>query len=146
MSFEWALIQQDYYDLLQSRRSGLRWLSSLIKKLWQVAWDLWEHRNGILHEQENCVSLETLSNINKRIRILYSILKSHRLPLGDRYLVALPLRTLLAKDSTYKKAWIANAESFVAVNRKAIRRSRRSLRGMKKCLWRWLKTGNKQQQ
>ncbi len=145
-SFEWALIQQDYYDLLQSRRSGLRWLSSLIKKLCQVAWDLWEHRNGILHEQENCVSLETLSNINKRIRILHSSLISHRLPLGDRYLVDLPLQKLLAKDSTYKKAWIANADSCVTVNRKAISRSRRSLRGMKKCLWKWLKTGNKRQQ
>lgn len=22
-----------------------------IRKLWEVAWDLWEHRNGIVHEQ-----------------------------------------------------------------------------------------------
>ncbi len=40
VSFEWELVQQAYYDLIQSRRSGLRWLSSMIKKLWQVAWDL----------------------------------------------------------------------------------------------------------
>lgn len=137
MSFKWELVQQAYYDLLQSRRSGQRWLSSMImiKKLWQVAWHLWEHRIGILHEQETFVSLETLSSINKCIRFLYSGLKSHRLPLEDRYLMALPLNQLLAKDSTYKMAWIANAESFAAGNRKAIRRSRRTLRGMKKCLW-----------
>jgi hypothetical protein len=57
--------------------------------------------------------------------------------------VTLPLHKLLNKDILYKKAWIANAESFVAANRMAIRRSRRILRGMKKCLWRWLVTGHK---
>jgi hypothetical protein len=27
--------------------------TALIRKLWQVAWDLWEHRNGFLHEADN---------------------------------------------------------------------------------------------
>jgi hypothetical protein len=26
---------------------------ALIRKLWQVAWDSWEHRNGFLHEKDN---------------------------------------------------------------------------------------------
>jgi hypothetical protein len=34
------------------RGSGYRWLSALICKLWQVAWDMWEHRNGIFHDKE----------------------------------------------------------------------------------------------
>ena len=24
----------------------------MIRKLWQVSWDMWEHRNGILHNKE----------------------------------------------------------------------------------------------
>jgi len=24
--------------------------------MWKVAWDLWEHRNGVLHEQENFIT------------------------------------------------------------------------------------------
>jgi hypothetical protein len=32
---------------------GLRWVSALIRKLWTVAWDQWEHRNSILHERDS---------------------------------------------------------------------------------------------
>ena len=42
------------------RRSGRRWLTALIKKLWQVAWDLWEQRNGI--NQENQQAIQRLAN------------------------------------------------------------------------------------
>jgi hypothetical protein len=35
---------------------GKRWAIALIQKLWDTAWDLWEQRNGILHEQEKIVS------------------------------------------------------------------------------------------
>jgi hypothetical protein len=35
------------------RRTGLRWLTALIQKLWDVAWDMWDHRNRVLHDQEN---------------------------------------------------------------------------------------------
>jgi len=39
-----------------SRKTGKRWLTALIQKMWKVAWDLWEHRNGVRHEQENFIT------------------------------------------------------------------------------------------
>jgi hypothetical protein len=38
------------YKSKQSRRSGFRWTVELIKKLQDIAWDMWEHRNGVLHD------------------------------------------------------------------------------------------------
>jgi hypothetical protein len=32
-----------------SRRLSKHWTSKLIKKLWDVVWDLWEHKNEVLH-------------------------------------------------------------------------------------------------
>ena len=32
---------------------GRRWLSALITKLRQVAWDIWQHRNNMLHKKDN---------------------------------------------------------------------------------------------
>jgi hypothetical protein len=55
ISVEWSSAQQAYYTLMKSRRTGKRWVISLIKKLWDIAWDLWEHRNGILHNATNLV-------------------------------------------------------------------------------------------
>jgi hypothetical protein len=55
-NFHWAKLQSQYFNVaLKSRQSGKRWMTELIKKLWGVAWDLWEHRNGILHKKDNQV-------------------------------------------------------------------------------------------
>ena len=48
----WQSSQQRYYEYIRSKKTGLRWTSALIRKLWQIAWDMWEHRNGILHDKE----------------------------------------------------------------------------------------------
>ena len=49
----WQEAQHGHYIALHSRKMGRRWLSALIKKLWQVAWDIWQHRNDTLHKKDN---------------------------------------------------------------------------------------------
>ena len=41
--------QDDYYRRWGYQRTGLRWTVALINKLHSTAWDMWEHRNAILH-------------------------------------------------------------------------------------------------
>ena len=45
-SNDWIAVQQAYLDFIESKLSGKRWLIELIKKTWDIAWDLWEDRNG----------------------------------------------------------------------------------------------------
>jgi len=52
---EWAAVQASYFELFESRRSGKRWVGALIKKLWDTAWDMWDHRNRVVHDQETGV-------------------------------------------------------------------------------------------
>jgi hypothetical protein len=47
----WSGFMDLYYNSIMSNRNGHRWLSSIIKKLWNIAWDLWEHRNGVAHDK-----------------------------------------------------------------------------------------------
>ena len=44
---EW---QANHLKQSKSRKTGHRWTVAIIKKLQEVAWDMWEHRNGVLHE------------------------------------------------------------------------------------------------
>ena len=44
----WAELQHCYLLWLGRRRSGRRWLTALIKKLWEITWAQWDHRNSIL--------------------------------------------------------------------------------------------------
>jgi hypothetical protein len=53
----WCDAQQAYLASIGSRKTGLRWLTALIIKLWDVAWDQWQHRNGILHDNETNILL-----------------------------------------------------------------------------------------
>ena len=41
--------QHQYYLAQGSRRTGHRWTVALIQKLQMVAWDMWDHRNNVLH-------------------------------------------------------------------------------------------------
>ncbi len=57
---EWTTAQQAYYSSIKSYRTGRRWTVAIIKKMWDIAWDLWEHWNCTLHETQNMVSSVTL--------------------------------------------------------------------------------------
>jgi hypothetical protein len=39
-----------YYKKKNFRKTDKRWMAAMITKMWQVSWDLWEHRNGFVHE------------------------------------------------------------------------------------------------
>ena len=57
---EWAQRQQAYYKTIGSWQTGRRWLVRIILKLWLTAWDLWEHRNGIIHHKSSKLRDEKL--------------------------------------------------------------------------------------
>jgi len=44
---EFAEIQERYYQFVHMRRTGKRWLVAVIKKTWEIAWSLWDHRNRV---------------------------------------------------------------------------------------------------
>ena len=47
LDVEWQKFQQTQYDETGSRKTGKRWVVALIRKLWNTAWDMWQHRNEV---------------------------------------------------------------------------------------------------
>ena len=58
----WEEVQQRYLIWRKKRQTGKQWLAAVIRKLWDVAWDLWEHRNGILHDVNTNVAEQQLNS------------------------------------------------------------------------------------
>jgi hypothetical protein len=112
ISHEWTKAQQAYYTSIKSLRTGIRWAIALIKKLWDIAWDLWEHRNGILHDSCNVVSENELRILDRNIKDVFSRLQSIVLSANDKHLISFKLSRLLKKDRMYKETWLANAETL----------------------------------
>jgi hypothetical protein len=94
---EWTTAQQAYYKISKSQGSGRRWTIELVKKLWDVAWDLWEHRNNILHKMQNVVTDQSSRSLNRRVSSAFTDLQSLLLKAHDRHLLAMKLSHLLKK-------------------------------------------------
>jgi hypothetical protein len=47
IAVELAGVQDAHFLWLGRRNTGKRWAASLVVKLWEVAWDLWDHRNQV---------------------------------------------------------------------------------------------------
>jgi hypothetical protein len=62
-SWKASYIKIGIYASIQSPRTGKRWATELIKKVWTVAWDQWEHRNAKLNDQDNLVHQEVLRKL-----------------------------------------------------------------------------------
>jgi hypothetical protein len=67
LSKSWIEAQQTYYTKTKSHKTGRRWVVALIKKLWDTAWYMWEHRNEVLHECENLVTRSMGFHLNRRV-------------------------------------------------------------------------------
>jgi hypothetical protein len=112
---------------------------ALIKKLWQIAWDLWQHRNNVLHEQENDVVQKESEQLNRRIRTLFfrslSILR--RTP--DGYLLKTPLSALLDKPLIYRQEWEREVKLALTFHKTKNRGNRRSIRSMRRLMQTWVR-------
>jgi hypothetical protein len=109
-SLGWSEVQNRYYEWLGSRKSGLRWLTALIQKLWDTAWDMWDHRNRVLHEMEHMVAHDLeIRQITAEFDMgpagLASAAKLH-------FLRGLP--SLLRQQPAYQTAWLIRIQAALA--------------------------------
>jgi hypothetical protein len=56
----WADVQKRYLEWIGSQRSTKRWTVAVIKKLWDLAWDMWDHRNRVLHDNDQSLATKEI--------------------------------------------------------------------------------------
>ena len=100
-------IQDQRFRVKGSRRSGLRWTVALIKKLQGIAWDMWRHRNGVLHNdplrhhQRDALEEANATIASEWTRGVAGLLAQDRFLFRDR-------TTLDAKPLAEKWVWITS--------------------------------------
>lgn len=85
-SSQWALTQQRHYS----------------------SWDLWAHRNGILHQHNNALLKADQAQLEHEIRKAYFDLQQLASQ-KCKFLLSLTLHCLLGKDDRYKATWLKQA-------------------------------------
>ena len=115
---------------------------ALIQKMWDTAWDLWEHRNEVLHKKENLVTRSMGLHLNRRVTRVFLDLCSRPLRANDSHLVRLPLSKLLEHNVSYKTQWLIVAEPALREDRHQAwqhgTRITRMVSGMQQGMLSWL--------
>ena len=100
----WAAKQQEYYTWLQKRNTGKRWTTLLIKKLWEISWDMWEQRNGELQNPESNASLREHARLDAMIHHEYEDILT--MAFKDRRWFRRPKEVIATETIAYKKQWL----------------------------------------
>jgi hypothetical protein len=106
-SLGWSEVQTRYYEWLGSRRSGLRWLTALIQKLWDTAWDMWQHRNRVLHDTEHSVARDQEI---QQITAEFDMGPAGLAPAAKLHFVR-GLPSLLQQQPAYQTAWLIRIQA-----------------------------------
>jgi len=101
----WRDYQEKLWKHAKSRKSSLRWTSALIQKLWDVSWDMWDHRNKELFAGTDIQQQITHSLVNDRIKELYAG-GVQQLPWDALKFLQQPLETVLQYPLASKQIWL----------------------------------------
>jgi hypothetical protein len=101
---EWAAKQQEYYNWLQRRNTGKRWITQLIAKLWEISWNMWEQRNGESKNPASPAILREHERLDAIMKREYNDLTT--LTIRDRRWFRRPKEILFTESLEYKQLWL----------------------------------------
>jgi hypothetical protein len=80
----------------------------LIRKLWTVAWDQWEHRNSIsiLHDHDSTKLHKIITQDTDRLISRQFVMGVPGLPSNNHYLFQEPLEEILEAQLHVRKQWL----------------------------------------
>lgn len=130
----WVKIQSAYYEKLESRRTGHTWASNLIRKLWEISWQMWNNQNDILYNVHTDADTRLSHKLDKRIRKEFSLNIDGLAPLHHYMLRRTRLALLLLWDNNEKVAWLNTIKIARMAWKRKIRQSRQQRQMMREAM------------
>jgi hypothetical protein len=105
VSTEWARVQQHYLTWMGSRKTGKRWVTTLITKLWEVSWSMWDNRNDVLYNSITPRKQMEIDEVNEEIRQQYAM-GCAELKTTDQRSFAKDKEDMFLLELAHKKKWL----------------------------------------
>ncbi len=97
-------MMQNYFNSIETRKTGLRWATSLIKKVRDTSWDMWDHRNRLLNDGDGDEDLLGITSLHEEMTTIYYAPRTHLMPRDNHALFSHPLVDLLSQTLQMKQA------------------------------------------
>ena len=108
-SRRWRDDQQRYLEGLKRINTGKSWVQALIKKVWEVSWDMWDHRNKVRVNTVTRADLREIERLNDQITEQFSE-GTRGLGPQDHHWFDKPLLHVLGYDLDHKAQWLESVE------------------------------------
>lgn len=102
---QWATAQHNYLLSTGSKISLKRWITAIIYKLYMIAWDLWDHRNKVLHAPDGPKAALEIAHLTNHITHEYAQGQDGLRAL-DSHLFRDPLPMILAGTRSSQRKWL----------------------------------------
>jgi len=112
LSLDWQATQEAYWLQWHQCKSSKRWTAELIKKLWNIAWKMWEHCNGALLNSANHQADIIESKINNQVWEMFTS-RLYMVPRDAFALFQGTVEELLSHPKTYKEQWVASVQALI---------------------------------
>ncbi len=109
VSVRWQHVQQQYFEWLKRRKTGKAWVTALIKKVWEISWDLWDHRNEVRLHSLSPTNWRIIEDLNAQISAKFD-LGTDRLGHRDYHWLNKPLAHVLGYDKEHKAQLLASID------------------------------------
>ena len=119
VSNHWKGVQQAYYLWIGRQNTGKKWVRSLILQLFNISWDMWEHRNSIKHHTITAAKAREIAAVDQDIREEYTTGSDNLLPRDQKWFQKSLVDTLSDYDLVQKQQWLTSvAQARVRWNRR----------------------------
>jgi hypothetical protein len=110
LSQHWVLAIAANSRLKEDSNKGDIWARKTTLQLWEFSWEMWDHRNSILHDTQLESSPKIChAQINKEITKLYAGLDTYKI--ADHWYFDMPLALWLQKPLRSCRWWLNHADN-----------------------------------
>jgi len=115
----WGKIMQARFSAGGRRMTGKRWTCSLLRHLWRLSRELWDHRNELAHEGRDSLTQQAIDELNRELLAQFQRGRDGMPARLTRHLFRGSVHRLLAKPTPLKRAWLY---SIIAARERHLRR------------------------
>lgn len=130
---QWASAMDQYLRSIQSKVTIRRWMTAIIRKLWEISWDLWEQRNDYLHRRDES---RLVAQLDADITTEFQ-LGSATVPRSSRHLFT-DLQSILVSPIPRRKMWLSRVVAARARYQHMIAQGQMEYSSERRFLHRWL--------